>query len=171
MPKPAPVNDDSLVLPVAEAQAFLYHEADLLDNWQLLQWAQLFSDDGEYLVPATSVPNGDPSSSLFLIYDDRHRLEERARRLLKRSAHAEYPHSQTRHMVANVTVGPTDDLGMQIRCNFVVYRSRGDRVDVFPGHSVYSVVRADDNSLRIRRKRATLDIQTLRPHGRVSIIL
>lgn len=161
----------SPALTVPQAEALLYHEADLLDNWRLLEWAALFTADGEYLVPATSAPDGDPKTSLFLIYDDRHRLEERAKRLLKRSAHAEYPHSRTRHLVSNVTVAAAPDGGARVRCNFVVYRSRLDNVQVFPGHSEYQMVAGDAGQWLIRRKRATLDIEMLRPHGRLSIIV
>ena len=32
----------------AEIEAFLYEEAELLDNWQLMEWAALFTD-GRYL--------------------------------------------------------------------------------------------------------------------------
>ena len=80
---------------VASAHAFLAHEAELLDSWRLLEWAELFTDDGEYLIPTTDLPDGNPQDTLYLVYDNRHRLEERAKRLLKRSAHAEFPRSRT----------------------------------------------------------------------------
>ena len=68
----------------AEVEDFLFHEADLLDRWALDEWAQLFTDDGEYLIPPTDLPDGDPGKHLFLVYDDRHRLGERAKRLGKK---------------------------------------------------------------------------------------
>ena len=89
----------------SDAEDFLIREAALLDAWKLEEWAELFTEDGEYLVPATDDPDGKPGASLFLIYDDRHRLGERAKRLLKKTAHAESPHSRTRHMTSNVVVG------------------------------------------------------------------
>ena len=30
---------------------FLYEESELLDEWKLVEWADLFSEDGKYLVP------------------------------------------------------------------------------------------------------------------------
>lgn len=157
---------------VASAEAFLYHEAALLDAWRLKDWVRLFTDDGEYVVPATDAPDGDPRTTLALVFDDRFRLEQRAVRLLKNNAHAEFPHSRTRHIIANVRAAPLDAELARIECNFVVYRSRNGSVDVFPGHSEYDLVwgaRAEDH--RIRRKRAVLDIDTLRPQGKLSIIL
>lgn len=154
----------------AQVEDFLFHEADLLDRWALDAWAMLFTDDGEYLIPPTDLPDGDPSKDLFLVYDDRHRLGERAKRLGKKSAHAEFPHSRTRHMISNVRLKPDGDM-LRVTCNFVVYRSKQGVNDVYPGHSEYDLVLAPDGGLRIRRKRAVLDVDTLRPQGKVSIIL
>jgi p-cumate 2,3-dioxygenase subunit beta len=155
----------------SQAEDFLYREAALLDSWRLSEWAELFTDDGEYLVPATDEPDGDPSSTLFLIYDDRHRLGERAKRLLKKSAHAEFPHSRTRRIIGNVVVGAPCDALVPVTCNFVVYRSRFEKSDIYPGHSAYDLVLGGAHGIRIRRKRAVLDIEALRPQGKVSIIL
>ena len=35
----------------SDAEDFLFMEARLLDGWKLNEWAALFTDDGEYLVP------------------------------------------------------------------------------------------------------------------------
>jgi p-cumate 2,3-dioxygenase beta subunit len=154
-----------------DAEDFLIHEAALLDSWKLLEWADLFTEDGEYLVPATDDPDGKAGKSLFLIYDDRHRLGERARRLLKPTAHAEFPHSRTRHMISNVVAGPAAEDGtIPVACNFVVFRSRMEVTNIYPGHSEYRLVLSGE-SLKIRSKKAVLDIDALRPQGKVSIIL
>jgi len=153
-----------------QAEDFLYREARLLDDWRLTEWAALFTEDGEYLVPPTDQPDGDPATTLFLIYDDRHRLDERAKRLLNREAHAEHPRSRTRRLIGNVIVGEAQGDLVQVSCNFVVYRSRFEKSDVYPGHSTYDLVLGDGGA-RIRRKTAVLDIDTLRPQGKVSIIL
>ena len=158
-----------------EAEDFLFMEARLLDEWKLNEWAALFTDDGEYLVPPLDDPQGDPSETLFLVYDDRHRLAERAKRLLKRQAHAEFPHAILRRIVGNVMVepagGPASGGDVRVTCNFVVYRSRAANTDVFPGHSIYDLVVNGPGELRIRRKRAIIDADTLRAQRRVSIIL
>ena len=46
----------------SEIEDFLFFEADLLDDWELLRWAQLFTDDGVYLIPPFSDPNADRAS-------------------------------------------------------------------------------------------------------------
>jgi hypothetical protein len=53
-----------------ELEEFLYHEANLLDRWQLEEWLALFSDRGRWLVPSTDLPDGDPARDLFLVHDD-----------------------------------------------------------------------------------------------------
>ena len=154
-----------------QAESLLYREAELLDAWKLREWAALFTEDGEYLIPATDLPDGKPGETLFLVYDDRHRLEQRAERLLKKTAHAEYPHSRTRHMISNVQVKKSDGDVTHLACNFVVYRSRGDTLDTFPGHALYAVRDDGDKGLRIRSKRAVLDTESLRTQHKLSIIL
>ena len=154
----------------SEAEDFLFKEAALLDAWRLEEWANLFTEDGEYLIPATDAPDGAPGTSLYLVYDDRHRLGERAKRLLKKTAHAEQPRSRTRHMSSNVMVAEAEGPVMPAFCNFVVFRSRMEKTDIYPGHAEYRLVRGSDGLL-IRSKKAILDIDVLRPQGKVSIIL
>ena len=153
----------------SDAEDFLSKEAALLDAWRLEEWANLFTEDGEYLIPATDDPDGEPGTSLFLVYDDRHRLGERAKRLLKKTAHAETPRSRTRHMNSNIVVGESDGTVVPVSCNFVVFRSRFEKMDIFPGRAEYRLVRNKDG-LRIRSKKAVLDVDALRPQGKVSII-
>ena len=49
-----------------EIMDFLYHEAELLDEWKLEEWAALFSDDGKYLIPPLGNPDADPAKSILL---------------------------------------------------------------------------------------------------------
>ena len=155
----------------SDAEDFLFREAALLDDWKLMEWAELFTDDGEYLIPAADMPDGDPTSTLYLIYDDRLRLVERAKRLLKRQAHVEHPRSRLRRIVGNVQIERSCDDLAQISCNFVVYRSRFDKTDIFPGHSVYDLSLDNAGGIQIRKKKTVVDIETLRPQGKISIIL
>lgn len=159
------------VLTRAQAEDFLFAEARLLDDWKLNDWAALFTDDGEYLVPPLDAPDAEPSDSLFLVLDDRHRLAERAKRLLKKQAHAEYPHARLRRLVGNVLVESCENGRARVSCNFVVYRSRAGGTEVFPGHSRYDLVLGIDGDIRIRSKRAVIDSDTLRDQRRLSIIL
>ena len=154
----------------SEVEDFLYHEAALLDDWKTMEWSELFTEDAEYLVPPMDFPEADKREALFVISDDHHRLVQRAKRLTRRTAHAEFPHSKTRHMVQNVRILEQDDAGLLVASNLVVYRAKRELLDTFVAHVRHQLVKGE-TGLRIQSKRVMLDIDALRPHGRVSIIL
>jgi p-cumate 2,3-dioxygenase subunit beta len=155
----------------AEAEDLLFEEADLLDQWKLEQWLALYTDDAAYLVPSTDLPPGaDPARALFYIADDRARMNQRIVRLMKKTAHAEFPRSRTRHLVSNVRVGAPQEGEAPVSAAFVTFRTKGGVTDTYMGRLLYRLRRIDGR-LCIREKRCELDLDGLRPHGRVSIIL
>ena len=85
-----------------QVEDFLFREAELLDNWQLDEWLQLFTDDARYVVPATDLPEGDHTKDLCIISDNMLMLRGRVNRLKSRHAHREYPWSRTRRLITNV---------------------------------------------------------------------
>jgi p-cumate 2,3-dioxygenase beta subunit len=107
---------------------------------------------------------------LFLVADDRTRIGQRAARLLKKGAHAEYPHSRTRHTVSNVTIEDRDGDTLRAAANFITYRARNREVVSYMGRTYYVLVSTPDG-LRIREKRACLDLEILAPQGSLAIIL
>ncbi|GAA1545358.1 aromatic-ring-hydroxylating dioxygenase subunit beta [Nocardioides humi] len=153
----------------AEMEEFLFHEADLLDRWQLMEWLELFTLDCRYVVPSTDRPDGDPTRDLVLVHDDRFMLEQRATSLLTRSAHAEYPHSRTRRLVGNVRVVERPG-ELDVRANFILTRSRSGVVDTYVGRYEHRLVR-EGAELRFRERRAILDLDALSPQGKLSVIL
>ncbi|KAH2821422.1 hypothetical protein KXV85_002810, partial [Aspergillus fumigatus] len=145
--------------------------AELLDAWRLPEWLQLFTEDATYEVPTTTLPaDASADENLFYIADDRFRLGERVKRLMKRTAHAEFPHSKTHRIMANVRVRGWGADGLDVSCSFVTYRTKDGATHLFFGTLQYKLVQAD-GQLRIRRKRALLDTDGLRQQGRLSIIL
>lgn len=157
----------------AEAEDFLFHEAELLDDWKMTEWAELYLEDAVYEVtsPTAADPVGaNPAESLFLVADKISRIRGRASRLLKKSAHAEYPRSKTRHIVGNVRVAAGADGATSVRANFAVYRTKEDTTTVYMGEYRYSLVR-DEGAVKVRSKRAILDLNSLYNQGRLTIIL
>ena len=102
--------------------------------------------------------------------DDRARLRERVVRLSKKSAHVEWPRSRTRHMVSNVLVDERSGDELRVSAAFAVHRFKNGAADVYVGSYRYRLA-VVDGRLRIREKRSMLDMDALRPHGRVSILL
>lgn len=153
-----------------EIEEFLYLEAELLDEWKLKEWSSLFSTEGSYIIPPIGSPNANTNTSLFLVNDDRARLEQRALRLLKKEAHVEYPHSTTLHNVSNVRIVKNEEDYVAVRCNFSTYRTKRDMLDNYVGVTEYKLVKENDE-LKIHEKKVILKLDSLRPHGKVSIIL
>jgi p-cumate 2,3-dioxygenase beta subunit len=155
----------------ADVEDFLFLEAELLDGWQLDEWLGLFEPGGTYRLPATDAPDSDPDTSLFLISDDWDRLQARVKRLKSRNAHVENPHSRTRRLIGNVRVAAGEEPGtVRARANFAVYRLRYEHNDVYIGRYDHLLV-SDGATLRFRHRKAVLDLEALRPAGKVSIII
>jgi p-cumate 2,3-dioxygenase beta subunit len=155
----------------AQLEDFLYEEAALLDAWKLTEWFALFVPGARYLVPpAGSDDDADPATTLFYVADDYHRLGERVKRLGKKTAHVEFPHSRCRRVVTNVRLldGTNDDF--RATSNFVTYRSKRNVTETYLGHHLYRLcVRGD--TIKILEKRSFLDTDDIYTQGKVSIIL
>jgi len=153
-----------------EVEDLLYKEAALLDEWRLEEWLEMLTDDAVYEVPPTDVPEGDSRNTLFIIADDAVRIRSRVKQLMGRFAWAESPHSRTRRMISNVRVLGADDDSIMVTANFAVYRMRYESVDAYVGRYDLKLARVG-KELRIKERRAILDNEALRPHGKISFIL
>ena len=171
---PSPGTVDTKVREVSwerrEVEDFLYAEAALLDSWKLDDWIQLFTADCSYVVPTTDLPEGDPSKDLVFIDDNFERLRGRVRRLSSRMAHREHPRSRTRRLVTNVRIVEIVDGDAIAEASFAVYRFKNGNIEPYVGFYRYRLTRCDGR-IMIRARRATLDLETLRAQGAVSIIL
>jgi p-cumate 2,3-dioxygenase beta subunit len=153
-----------------QVEDLLYKEAALLDEWRLDEWLELLTEDAVYEIPPTDVPEGDSRNTLFIIADDAVRIRSRVKQLLGKAAWSENPRSRTRRMIANVRVVGADGDSILVTANFAVHRMRYESVDTYIGHYDYKLVRKG-NDLKIRERRAILDNEALRPHGKISFIL
>ncbi|MGE3447527.1 MAG: aromatic-ring-hydroxylating dioxygenase subunit beta [Microbacteriaceae bacterium] len=149
---------------------FLYHEALLLDTWQLDAWLELFCADAVYVVPSADRPDGDPATDQMYIHDHMHRLRARVERLSSRRAYREFPYARTRRLITNVVLLGQSDDEIEMTCSFSVHRFRNRAADVFVGRYDHRL-RVVDGQLRYVVRKATLDLEVLDPHGSVSIIL
>lgn len=151
-------------------ELFLFKEAELLDSWQLEEWLKLFRPDATYLVPALDEPNKGPQDSLYLVQDNMVRLGTRVNQMLGRSMWAENPPSRTRRLVSNLQIQSEGKDAIDIIANFAVYRFRHGAMDTYVGRYNHKLVPVGDG-FQFAVRKATLDLETLNPHGKVSIIL
>lgn len=156
--------------PHREVESFLFEEAALLDEWKLDEWLKLFTDDAQYVVPTTDLPDGDPVNDLVFIDDNLIRLKGRVVRLKSGCAHREHPFSRTRRFISNVRVTSTTENEATVTAYFIVYRFKGGSNEPFVGQYLYHLVRIGEG-LKIRYRRATLDLESLRGQGAISIIV
>ena len=152
-----------------EVEQFLYREAALLDAWELDEWLTLFTEDARYVVPATDLPDGDPSKDLVFIDDGPTRLQGRVNRLKSRHAHREYPWSRTRRFITNILIKEANDDEIVVTASAMVYRFRMEEAAPYVGSYLFRLKRVD-GELKIHHRRATLDMEALRDHGALSII-
>lgn len=151
-------------------EALIYHEAALLDGWQLDAWLALLTPDVEYQVPPLDYPDAEPSNTLFMIADDRVRLESRVRQLQSATAWAENPRSRTRRLITNVLVLESSAETARANANFAVWQFQYGGTNAYVGQLRYLFRKGPDGWLIAERK-AVLDMEELRPHGKISFIL
>jgi p-cumate 2,3-dioxygenase subunit beta len=162
--------EDAAAFTVCEIERFLIDEAALLDEWRLEEWLELMAPDARYLVPPLDAPDADHHDTLFLIADDRRTLASRVRQLLSGTTWAENPRSRTRRLITNVRLLAAENGEALVTTNFAVWRFQHEQADVYIGRYVHKLVRGP-SSLLFRERRAVLDLETLRPHGKLSFIL
>lgn len=145
-----------------EITQFLYHEAELLDDWEFRDWLALLSEDIEYTMRTTvNAQTRDRRRSVqppttWVFNDSKQQLERRIARLETGMAWAEEPPSRTRHSVANVRIRPGEQAGeYDIRLNFILYRTQKERDE-----TLYAGMRQD----RIRQADTPLGWQICRRH-------
>jgi p-cumate 2,3-dioxygenase beta subunit len=154
----------------SEIEEFLINEAALLDEWRLEAWLTLMAPDARYLVPPLDIPDADHHDTLFLIADDRRSLASRVRQLLSGTTWAENPRSRTRRLITNVRLLAAEGGEARATANFAVWRFQHEQSDVYVGQYRHVLVRGP-SGLLFRERRAVLDLETLRPHGKLSFIL
>lgn len=153
-----------------DVERLFVREARLLDEWKLKEWMELLTPDVRNLVPSLDSPASEPETALFLVADNAVTLRSRVEQLLGHTAWAENPRSRTRRLVTNFEVLLSTGDTATIGANFAVWRFQAGQTDVYVGRYVHVVTRID-GALCIRERRAILDMETLRPHGKLSFIL
>ena len=134
----------------AELEAFVLHEARLLDERRFAEWLALFADDGVYWVP-TLPGQGSPQEALSLFHEPKPLLAMRVARLQRTDAHVQAPPSRTVHHVSAIET--THDL--EVRSALVVAEWRAGEARWFAGRVLHRLRRSAEG-LRIVLKRVDL---------------
>jgi 3-phenylpropionate/cinnamic acid dioxygenase small subunit len=146
----------------ADAEAFLYREARLLDDGDLAGWRELLADDVVYWIP-NNRDDADPNRHISIVYNDRRSLEGRLWRIMESGInHSQDPPAHTVRFVGNVEVAPGERHGESlVHCNLLlhVYRAGTQRRDERPrAHAARCryVLRETGAAVTIAYKKVTL---------------
>lgn len=126
-------------------EAFLFHEADLLDDLRIEDWLALWAPECCYWVPCNDrdADGTDPGRQVSIIYDDRARLEDRVHRLMSSAAHSQRPRSRMRRVVGNIRFESREG-EVHTRSNFLLAELRRGRQEVWSGVSQHRLLPAGD---------------------------
>jgi 3-phenylpropionate/cinnamic acid dioxygenase small subunit len=168
------VNDLARLLLKEEVEAFLYREAELLDERRYAEWLELFTEDAHYFMPMRrNVPHDQPEREFTRAGADVNWFDEgkdtlgrRVQQILTGIHWAEEPPSRTCHMIANVQILAADPAGpapseVTVKSRFLVYRNRVETESDFLVGKREDVLRRVGDGWKIARRRIILDQNVL----------
>ena len=164
----------AMLLLKQDVEAFLYHEANLLDDRQYEEWLDLLTDDVRYWVPMRrNVKFGElereftrEGQDINWFDEGKVTLTQRVRQILTGVHWAEEPLSRLSHLVTNVEITeatPTaaDAAEVSLRCRFIIYRNRvATETDILVGRREDRLRRVD-GEWRIAQRQVFLDQNVL----------
>jgi 3-phenylpropionate/cinnamic acid dioxygenase small subunit len=138
-------------------EAFVYHEARLIDEMDYAGWFALWDRDGVYHVPIRPDAPGTQRRQVSIINDDYLRLEQRVDRLKTGSVLAMAGQRGTmRRIVSNIEIlEETTDGEVEVGSNFILGVARTAEQQLWIGRTLHRL-RLTGESIRIARKTVLL---------------
>lgn len=154
----------------AEAEAFLYLEAELLDERRFDAWLGLYAEEATYWIPQGA--DADPRFEVQLMLDDRRRLRERVLRLSGGHAYSQDPPSRTVHLISNVRVVDEQPELLTVASVQLITEVRRNRQMQYAGRVLHELVAAEqgEGGWLIRRKEIRL-VNSDVPLGNVTFLI
>ena len=164
----------AMLLLKQDVEAFLYHEANLLDDRRYEDWLALLTDDVRYWVPMRrNVKFGElereftrEGQDINWFDEGKQTLTQRVNQILTGVHWAEEPLSRISHLVTNVeiteaTPSPAEAEEVALRCRFIIYRNRVEtETDILVGRREDKLRRVD-GEWRISQRKVLLDQNVL----------
>lgn len=164
----------AMLLLKQDVEAFLYHEANLLDDRRYEEWLDLLTDDVRYWVPMRrNVKFGElereftrEGQDINWFDEGKTTLTQRVKQILTGVHWAEEPLSRLSHLVTNVEIldaspTPARAEAVSLRCRFIIYRNRVEtETDLLVGRREDSLRRVD-GEWQIAKRQVFLDQNVL----------
>jgi len=136
-------------------EAFLFHEAQLLDERRFAAWLDLYTADATYWVPLER-DQANPYETSSLIFDDRRLMEARIRQFSHPRHHSQTPPSRTCHLIGNVALKEqAADGALVVGSSLIVVEFRAERQRLFAGCCEHRLIAVPDG-YKIAAKRIDL---------------
>ena len=157
-----------------QVERFLFHEAELLDTWQLAAWLELVTKDIDYRMPVRTTRADKQvgeiySSRSFHMLEDYGSLAARVARLSGTAAWSEYPASRARRHISNVRVAPAAGDEINAKSYILFYWGRDELQTLISGER-HDVLRAVDRRLMLAKRTVFVD-HTALPIPNLSMVL
>jgi len=139
-----------------DLEQFLFHEARLIDEKRWDEWGALFTEDGEYWVPATR-GQPDPKNHVSLMYDTTLLRDVRLKRYQHPNAMSLQPVPYSVHLISNVMLDSFDEASRVsvVNSRFIMLEYRRNEQQTYGGATTH-VLEPDGESFRIRMKKVEL---------------
>ncbi len=149
-----------------ELENLLFQEARLLDEEQFNAWPELLADDLRYWAPVRMVRERgreDPfDAGKYAFFDEtKADITRRVQRVQTGLAHTDEPPARTRHNISNVQILESTPNAVRVASNFFVFRSRGERQQLFFVGARQDRWRRSPAGWRLEERRITLDNQAV----------
>lgn len=144
---------------------FYAREARFLDDLKFDNWIGLMAEDIRYWMPIVSNRIGrdvgnelTTRGELAHFEDDFESLSNRVKRLATGRAWAETPPGRTNHMVSNVEIGEFEDEFVNVRSQFLIYRSHLETdQEIFSGTRLDKLRTDESTGWKITERTIILD--------------
>ncbi|MET1755732.1 aromatic-ring-hydroxylating dioxygenase subunit beta [Novosphingobium sp. RD2P27] len=146
---------ETTVPTLAEATAFVWGEADMLDRLDYKPWLKLWNITGKYIIP-TLYGQVDYAEVLNIVYDDQTMREARVRRLLSGFSMSSAPPARTVRTVSRFVVTTAGEGFIELRAAQMLAEYKYGHMRFLPADLRFRLVRGADGGLLIDEKVVTL---------------
>lgn len=130
------------VIPLADASAFIWREAEMLDQQDYNAWLDLWTEKGIYVIPIER-DETDYASALNIAYDDAGMRAARVKRLKSGFSMSSAPSARTVRTTSRFVVEPGEDGVTTVRCAQMLVEFKFERTRVVGADVVYRLVRTE----------------------------
>ena len=141
---------------IHQLEQFLYLEARLLDEKRWDEWEALFTEEGEYWVPAAH-GQPDPINHVSIMYEKSLLRAVRLKRYRHPNAQSLQPVPYSVHQISNVMLDSFDAKSgtSVVNSRFIMLEHRRDITNTYGGATTHTL-ESDGDGFKIRQKKVDL---------------